>query len=144
MGYLQVSITVVGPGEHKPKHDRVAEKKEEQAKADARAAKRGSRSTMHIPPHVLTKSGMKATEYLTLRFYEATNLPTLNKDSGRYVKRLLLYLGSKAAAKSPGYFRFRCPPLSATHCLPYHSVTLRLLLSSPTILNHRPQPLASF
>ena len=85
VGYLQVSITVVGPGEHKPKHDRVAEKKEEQAKADARAAKRGSRSTMHIPPHVLTKSGMKATEYLTLRFYEATNLPTLNKDSGRYV-----------------------------------------------------------
>ena len=82
MGYLQVSITVVGPGEHKPKHDRVAEKAAEQAEAEARAAKRGSRNTMHIPPHVLTKSGMKATEYLTLRFYEVVNLPTLNKDSG--------------------------------------------------------------
>ena len=73
----------MGPGEHKPKHDRAAEKATEQAEADARAAKRGSKSkaTMHIPPHVLTSSGMKATEYLTLRFYEACNLPTLNKDS---------------------------------------------------------------
>ena len=59
-----MSITVVGPDESKPLHDRAAEKAAEQAKEEKRAAKRGSNASLHIPPNVLTTSGMKATEYV--------------------------------------------------------------------------------